>query len=144
MTNKDIAGRLREIIAYQQDTHIRMEELADELDPPYSEPGTVVWWRYVFEHDVEDPHSEWFLGIIANAPRSIHTQDFSVDFSEVEWKPARILADDEVAVTVPPKFPDGSDEASLRWHYDPNDDWMTDYAGVSITRAEAEAREAQR
>jgi hypothetical protein len=165
MTNKDIAERLREIIAYQQDPHTRMEELADELDPPYSEPGTAVWYR----RTDADP---WILAIVEEGGEGIVFEDASYLpwFNVYEWKPAyvappgtdhgtealidelynriadleeRQLKPDEVAVKVPLVREWPEDAIEIYGEYD--------CAGgdrpvglTIITRAEAEAREAGR
>jgi hypothetical protein len=132
MTNKEIAEIIRR---GQQD---ELDRLVDELDPPLPEPETVVWC-----HQEPWPSDQWEIATSAEQGVYITGHGAALPWDSIQWKPARILADDEVAVKVPSEFPDGSDEASLRWHYESNYDWMTDYAGVSITRAEAEAREAE-
>jgi hypothetical protein len=137
MTSKEIAEIGRQCLNVRD--YDRLHQLFNELDPPRPEPGAVVWWRVTND-------DKWHLGTTTSygiVPADNHTSCWNWDINGLEYRPARILADDEVAVQVPPKFPDGSDEASLRWHYESNYDWMTDYAGVSITRAEAEAREAE-
>ncbi len=92
---------------------------------------TLIWWRY----KKPSATNEWSL---ARAYKNgVLGTDGWVQWVNVEWKQAHVLAPDEVAVEIP-TFPDGCNQASLRWHYQSDYDHMTDYAGVTITRAEAE------
>jgi hypothetical protein len=137
MTNKEIAERLRGEIRHAEKmtgaTLGSMWAVADELDPPRPRPGMAVWWR-------KGDDDQWRLGF-ANPSgiyrySTMHSMMFE-PFDDIEYKPARILADDEVAVKVPPvsEWPQYAKE--LFAMYDDDD-------GVPftiITRAEAEARE---
>jgi len=130
LSDKDIA----EIIRRGQDDELK--SLAEVLDPPRPEPGTVVWWRY----DAPLATKDWSLGKAYENGVFIFGDDSPVRGEHIEYKPARILAPDEVAVKVPPvsswneyeaehinvwaQFPNGNDEL-LR----------------TITRAEAERME---
>ena len=103
MTNKEIADRLRGMVGRKYidmpglDQAVR--SFADELDPPRPEPGTVVWWRYKTADDEEfwklgEVHIDgWVYAFGSTAPRL---------WKEIEYKPARILGPDEVAVEVTP------------------------------------------
>jgi hypothetical protein len=137
MTKKDIAERLREIIAYQQHPYTRMEELADELDPPRPEPGTVVWC-----HQESWPSDQWEIATSAEQGVYITGHGAALPWDSIRWKPARILADDEVAVKVPlvREWPDDSECVEVALIYDRHTHLK--YAQHVITRAEAEAREA--
>jgi hypothetical protein len=144
MTHKDIAERLREIIAYQQDPHTRMEELADELDPPRPEPGTVVWYKFTRE-PAWSLKERWRLGIVTVEGDALWTVTHDlVLLCDVEYKPARILADDEVPATVP-SIRAPFDYLILKWHYVCNGrDWGTADAGVRLTSDDVERMEAER
>lgn len=86
MTNKEIAAVLRRGQADEQ------QKLADELDPPRPEPGTVVWWQDT--EGLSDPT----LGMVNEfGCIEIFGTTKELEFDEVTWKPARILAPDEVA-----------------------------------------------
>jgi hypothetical protein len=139
MTNKEIAARLRSVAKLESSgsiTKSRLHEIADELDPQGPEPGTVVWWRI-------DRNQEYHLGLISIERDSVVDIDGRAFFlRDTEWKPARILAPDEVAVKVPPveEWPDMAD--SITWVYREPDGALTHYDPI-ITRAEAEAREVE-
>ena len=86
MNKTDIAKRLRGLAIrshnegkHQTADHIT--ELADELDPPRPEPGTVVWWR-------KDVGDEWRIGTVYSGGVEFGTSSYSWD--EIEYKPARI------------------------------------------------------
>ena len=98
MMNKEIAERLRDMTnRIGSLTAESLKELADELDPPKPEPGTVVWWRWVGSNQRMYERTGHFRGDgVVDAYGDFH-RDFAV-----ECKPAHILAQDEVAVKVPP------------------------------------------
>jgi len=118
-------------------------KLRDELAPPRPEPGTVlrwriepgtaVWWRM--------DGGEWQTGIISANEQIVDAEIDAYELGEVEWKPARILADDEVRVRVPPvsEWPDHGAriEAVVTG---PGEDW---WFAVVLSRAEAERMEAR-
>jgi hypothetical protein len=97
MTHKQIANRLREIIQGEgPHPYTQLELLADTLDPARPEPGTVVWWRAC-------GGETWALGMCYGRQgcESIGVADLyqtRYRFSDIEYKPARILAPNEVAV----------------------------------------------
>jgi hypothetical protein len=139
MTNKKIAERIRNIIQGEEPhPYTRMERLADELDPPRPEPGTVVWMesgRY---------------GITAK--KGILTVSENGFGRFIPWdqepmidpQPARMLADDEVAAIVP-SIGAPFDYLILKWHYVCNGrDWGTADAGVTLTSDDVERMEAER
>jgi len=137
MTNKEIAERLRKIMnMYSVD---KLQQLANELDPPRPEPGTVVWWRYPDD-------GEWFPGVAK--PDGVEDHSDYPDWDEIEWKPARILAPDEVAVKVPPvsEWPNEAFRIDSEPYYRMQG-WSKKTIGqyvTLITRAEAESMEADR
>ncbi len=95
---------------------------------------TLVWWRY------KEPSENNYWSLSRAYKSGVWGVEKWANWSDIEWKQAHVLAPDEVAVEIP-TFPDGCNQASLRWHYKSDYDHMTDYAGVTITRAEAEALE---
>ena len=143
MTKKEIADRLRHEASEMKmhgypEAAESIEGFADELDPPNLPSGTVVWWR-----DIEGL-TEWKIGIILKGTHIITTEGESaerVDLKSVQWEPARVLVDNEVAVKIPPvsEWPLDADVVDLRYSW-PND--PSEYAGVSVTREEAERIES--
>jgi hypothetical protein len=136
MTNKEISEIGRQCLNVRD--YDRLHQLFDELDPPYPEPGAVVWYR----RTDADP---WILAIVEEGGEGIVFDDRSYLpwFNVYEWKLARILADDEVAVQVPDisGWPDDSECVEVALIYDRHTHLK--YAQHVITRAEAEAREAE-
>lgn len=139
MTNKEIAERLDDAIE-------AIRELRLEFDPPKPEPGTVVWWRYPTK-------PEWQLGLIdTTGDRVIDESGFYHTKREMETKPARILAPDEVPVKIPPvsewpKLFGRLHAVSIVMSYVFIEDEGTEEhidGSEIITRAEAEAMEAER
>jgi hypothetical protein len=135
MTSKEIAEIGRQCLNVRD--YDRLHQLFNELDPPYPEPGTVVWYR----RTDADP---WILAIVEEDGDGIlfDNRSYLPWFNVYEWKPACILADDEVAVQVPPVREWPEDAIEIYGEYD--------CAGgdrpvglTIITRAEAEAREAE-
>ena len=91
MKNEEIAKRLREILR-QGNHNAEIARLADELDPPHPDPGTVVW----FPLDEE-------CGVVAENGKGVYTSEGEF----VEWKDlqegtkrVRVLAPDEVAISI--------------------------------------------
>jgi hypothetical protein len=142
MTNKEIAEKLRHVADYNL-SYAHLRDLANELDPPRPEPGTVVWYKFTREPEWS-LKERWRLGIVTVEGDALWTVTHDlVLLCDVEYKPARILADDEVAVKVPPvsEWPQGAN--AIVWEYNfPHR--PSDRSGMVITRAEAEAREAGR
>lgn len=114
MTHKEIAKRLGAMLEHHKVGSFKLGEeiikLRDELDPPRPEPGTVVWWAYA------NDTWRWFLGytrtdgiLSLNDPDSVR-DEYVLEWDDVMWKPAYIIAPDEVAVKVPPvsECPDGA------------------------------------
>ena len=142
MTNKEIAERLREIAtarAFTMENRQAVEDIADTLDPPRPEPGTVVWWNYDrAKHDLE-----WKIGIVTDDGLLIVAADGDKHFlHHTITKPARILAPDEVAVKVPPvsEWPEWAQD--IEWRYG-GEVGCTLHRPI-ITRDEAERMEAKR
>jgi hypothetical protein len=140
MTNKQIAERINKALKAYPEPGLReaMQSLRNELDPPRPEPDTYVWWRYTHNRS-----PEWYLGECRESGVDHFGSDYLVPWSEIEWKPARMLADDEVAMKVPLVREWPEDAIEIYGEYD--------CAGgdrpvglTIITRAEAEAREAGR
>jgi len=144
MTNKEIAERLRKIVDRQEKllgaggsvTEIR--QIADELDPPRPEPGTYVWWRYTHNRSLG-----WYLGEYRESGVDHFGSVYLVPWSDIEWKPARILADDEVAVKVPPVEEWTPNATAIGIYMSYGDSGCVKLRDI-ITRAEAEAQEAGR
>jgi len=124
MTNAEIAERLRDIAEYNLDSS-NLKALADELDQPKPETGTVVWWR--FRKD-----NEWQLGQVQeyNLLYSFGS-DVDKEWADIEWKPARILADDEVAIPVEELIDVRKDISNGRYRD------VSDWAKYYIDREEA-------
>jgi len=140
MTQKEIAKRIdRALRAYpEHGLREEMQILRDELDPPYPEPGKSVRWR-----ERGGAYADvWDVGVVSVHADCVYTRYGRVELRGIEWKPARILADDEVAVKVPPvlDWPGGQ---SIDAVFE-TDMVGTIYYDTIITRAEAEAREAGR
>ena len=145
MTDKEIAERLRKLIDGTSNGIVLSEaiqKLADELDPPRPEPGTVVWWR-------SKTMREWKIAKVCRINlaekqllgiRNMNATFISLE--DIEWKPARILAPDEVAVKIPPvsEWPEKCD--AITWVYREPDGALCHYDPI-ITREEAERREAE-
>jgi hypothetical protein len=120
MTNRERAERLRDIAQAMRVSKIPMphvvEEVADTLDPLRPKPGTLVWWREVFF----GASKKWQLG--EATWEGIHGlgSEGLMTWGDVEYKPARILADDEVAVKLPTvaDFGDDGQQAQCMWIFD--------------------------
>ena len=141
MTDKEIAERLRKIMADYGDMG-ELQELADELDPPRPEPGTLVWWSYA--NDTARKH----LGYVSDRQYGVVPlnekpgfDDYYVPFEQIEWKPARILGLDEVVVKVPPvsEWPGDSETLITLFEGEKRAHRHRDV----ITRADAARREAE-
>jgi hypothetical protein len=157
MTNKEIAERLRELAQAMRVAEIPMphviEEVADTLDSPKPKPGTLVWWREVFF----GASKKWQLG--EATWEGIHGlgSEGLMTWGDVEYKPARILSDDEVAgipgelirhngktykiLEIPPmwEWPIGANEMAFVYFSDERKELDPDKEPVyTITRAEAE------
>ncbi len=131
MTNKQIAERLRTRVT----DHYDAVRLADELDPPRPEPGTVV----------ENCFGTAPYGIVSHENDGnviVLTIHGAYNYNE-QWKPARILAPDEVAVKVPPMWDWPTGGESIDAVYETNMVGTTYYDTI-ITRVEAERMEAER
>lgn len=143
MTHKEIAERLREIAGYDKPPHRQtrreLTELADTLDPPKPEPGTVVWWRYSTPEDA----TSWRLGAV-HTDGQIYAFDSTAPrlWNHIDYKPARILAPGEVAVTVPPVSEWPAWAECIEWRFIGNDPVKRyEREGTIIIRAKVEAME---
>ena len=101
------------------------------------EENTLIWWRY------KDPSKNNYWSLSKAYKSGVWGIEEFANWSDIEWKQARVLAPNEVAVEVP-TFPDGCNQASLRWHYESDYEHTTESAGVTITRDEAEKLEEYR
>jgi hypothetical protein len=138
MTNKEIAQRLRKDVS----DHYDAVRLADELDPPRPKPKPrdPVWWR-----DIEGL-TAWQLGMVVCGTHILTTDGERSQWlgvNEVQWKPARMLADDEVAVKAPPVEDWTPNATAIGLYMSYGDSGAVKLRDI-ITRAEAEAREAGR
>jgi hypothetical protein len=139
MNAKEIAERLRAIADKPlmiHDPRAELSSLANELDPPRPEPGTVVWWQV----RCDEPLALGFVGY----DERVYAKDGTSYpiYSLIVIKPARILAPDEVAIKVPPvsEWPETSDCLEACFYSWPKNGLKT---GLTIiTRAEAERMEA--
>ena len=141
MTHKEIAERLRDMSnRIGSLTQSSLAELADELDPPLPEPGTVVWWRFIGAL----AYHGWEHGVVDKSLKGVWSSDGLVHWSRIEYKPARIAGPMQEIVDIPPvkDWPRNCDEVELKWHYDDRD-FMSGSAGATITRGEAARREAE-
>jgi hypothetical protein len=144
MTHKQIANRLREIIQGERPhPYTQLELLADTLDPPRPEPREFVLWRYIIRADTMD----FIPAIVAEGGDGVidSEQEFH-EWCDIEWKPARILAPNEVAVKVPPTQTWGhrtTDVEIVLRYWDVQNEDHSERVQL-ITRAEAEAQEAGR
>jgi hypothetical protein len=135
MTHKEIAEQLRNMPSCSASGELvykeRCVELADKIDPPKPEPGTVVWWR------LRNTDDDWSIGeVLGKGGVS------GLPWGEIEWKPARILAPDEVAVKIPSVSEWPSTWAELRWEPTYNANEIS--RRTIITRAEAERMEGEK
>ena len=143
MTHKEIADRLRGLIDGTSNGIVLSEaiqRIADELDPSHPEPGTVVWWKGAFF----GASKEWQLGEADRDGVVQFGREQSTSWEDIEYKPARIAGPMQEIADIPPAkvWPRKCDEVELRWHYDdPN--FISEYAGATITRGEAARREAE-
>ncbi len=146
MTHKEIAERLRGIaeregVPYRQTIRgLNAIELANELDPPKPERGSVVWWSCW--------DGPWTIGLMHMDGSDIIVRDDGshVNIDEVKWKPARICAPDEVPVKILPvsEWPqDASELALVFWDSFYRDDPDSE-PEWRIARDEAERMEAER
>ena len=92
MTKKETAERLRKLD--ETGNWGGVQALADTLDPPRPEPGTVVWVRWSDSQqwrlaEVDETGGVELFGTVADFP-----------LEELEWKLARILAPDEVSIPI--------------------------------------------
>ncbi len=140
MTNKDIAERLRKLPTSLGSPPLTeaIERLANELDPPKPEPGTFVWWRVHYGHN-------WHPGIVCpndTGELCIQGAIGLEEMSGVSWKPARILAPDEMTVKIPPvkKWPISA--AAIYTHFVDDTKRNVGEIGCVITHAGAERTEA--
>ena len=138
MTNKEIADRLRDLIDGTSNGIVLSEaiqRIADDLDPPRPEPGTVVWWRYL-------TGSLWFLGTVNNSGvvQQFGTSE-SPHWSQIEYKPARIAGPMQEIVDIPPvsEWP----EYALTYYVAFMDAGEAIDPVIILTRAEAARREAE-
>ena len=115
MTQKQIADRLRALIPQiDVTTHgdvargnrvytdsvvsaNKVRELADELDPPMPDNGTLVWWR-------TGRHRRWTLGFVgvwvviywSEERKGVAEKSIGVD--GFEWKKAEVLKPGQIGV----------------------------------------------
>jgi hypothetical protein len=142
MTEKQIADKLRYVAEYNL-SYTHLTDLADELDPPRPEPGTVVWWTDANEL------SKWSLGIVVSRRQiEILGSTARLSLDSVKWKPVRIARPGQVVVDVPPvrDWDSGANEIWLAWQpcRDNFRRFPIIYTGTKITRAEAEHMEGEK
>lgn len=94
MNEKQLANRLRDIANNAADADVELQLLADELDPPKPEQGTVVSWRFIGAW----AYHGWRHGVVDKSLKGVWTSDGLVHWGQIQWKPARILGPGEVAV----------------------------------------------
>ena len=141
MTHKEIAKRLRGLIDATSNGIVLSESIqriADELDPPRPEPGTVVWWQD--DEGLGDPA----LGQVnEHGCIEMFGTIRELELSEVKWWPVRIAGPMQEIVDIPPlrEWPDNADYAELRLHYGRGE--MTTNVRFGITRDEAARRQAE-
>ena len=134
MMHKEIAQRLRELD--ETGNWGGVQALADELDPPLPEPGTVVWWQD-FER-LGDP----VLGRFNDLGRiELFGSTQLINPASVKYWPARILGSGEVAVDVPPVSGWPNWAEAMEWRFISP---VTFHDRPFITRTEAERLEAER
>jgi hypothetical protein len=141
MTHKETAERLRSIADLSSTGGVAkclLHDIANKLDPPKPEPWTVFWFRW------KDSLSEWKLAE-ANEVGGFDMFGTIIDgsFDDIEWKPARILAPDEVAVKIPPvkKWPISAHAIYI--HFVDDTKRNAGEIGCVITHAEAEQMEGE-
>ena len=138
MMHKEIAQRLRELD--ETGNWGGVQALADELDPPLPEPGTVVWWRYKYAGGPEYK----YIGIVEDHGEGIYDAGGCFRaMQDIEWKLAHVLEPGQVIVDVPPvsEWAVNADYAELRLHYGHGE--IPTNVRLGITRAEAERMEAR-
>ena len=137
MTNKEIAERLRDMSnRIGSLTQSSLAELADELDPPLPEPGTVVWWQD--DEGLGDPT----LGQVnEHGCIEMFGTIRELELSEVKWWPARIAGPMQEIVDIPPvsEWPEDSETLTTLFEGEKR---ALRYRDV-ITRTEAARREAE-
>ena len=93
MTPKEIADRIRATATVHTDPDLL--QLADELDPPHSAPGTVLWWKYPSTRN-------WEIARVHQTgnqlPGIYDLRGNFVPLDNIKWKPARVLPLGRVAV----------------------------------------------
>ena len=142
MTEKKVADKIREIAnapTLSIEGRRELTRLANELDPPRPEPGTVVWWR----GSVVDT---WHLGcavVYGIVPADNINACWNWDCRGLEWKPARIAGPMQETATIPPldQWPEDSEYCEVAIVFDGH----TNSRRVqhAIDRKEAERREAE-
>ena len=140
MTEREIAKRLRGVAkapTLNIEGRRELTLIADELDPPRPEPGTVVWWR-----DAEGL-GEWSLGQIHNTRKVEFFGAWKeLDLEAVQIKPARIAKPMQEIVDIPPvsEWP----EYALTYYAAFMDAGEAIDPVIILTREEAGRREAER
>ena len=143
MTETEIAERLRDMSnRIGSLTQASLTELADELDPPRPEPGTVVWWR-----DCDGPWHRGLSTLIGIVRVTLDGEMQTYGWDEIEYKPARIAKPMQEIVDIPPvsEWPKGA----LRIDSEPYYRFLgteTRSTGQHLTittRTQAERREAE-
>ena len=133
MTEREIADRIRATLTVHSDPDLA--RLANELDPPRPEPGTVVWWQD--DEGLGDP----VLGQVNDLGfiELFGTKDKASIYS-VKWWPARIAGPMQEIVDIPPvsEWPD--DVGSITQRMIPH---RSRTSHTIITRDEAARREAE-
>ena len=138
MTEREIADRIRATLTVHSDPDLA--RLADELDPPRPEPGTVVWWSHA-----NDTGSQYLGYVVDRGIASLHhpesvRDNYVVEWDNIEWKPARIAGPMQEIVDIPPTREWDDNDLDIRV-FIPGTEIM--YHRVTITRDEAARREAE-
>ena len=139
MTDKERAERLRKVATAPTLTiegRQALVEVADELDPPRPEPGTVVWWTD--DEGLGDP----VLGQIdAYGHIELFGTTDTVIARDVKWWPACIAGPMQEIVGIPPvkDWPEDSETLITLFEGEKRAHRHRDV----ITRAEAARRETE-
>ena len=95
---KYVGAKLRELSELAKDgfivTDSVLTDLANKVDPPRPEPGTVVWWR--------EDGGNWQIGIVSEDREIIDVEINAYEFREVEWKKANVCYPGEMPFFIPP------------------------------------------